>query len=176
MQLCVVSVARRAYVAGRVVDRVGSDEGDGSASRRRLGRHGRQQSARCSCKGGESHGRNVAVQRDLWLPLTDVSFLNHASEYNDLRLLPAPDLGALLYVLWQRYRRDWIYTMLGSVLISINPYKHLPHMYTPETIERVRLESRAGGSGRRDVLPHIFVIAEHAYSEMLSTRKACPCW
>jgi len=43
----------------------------------------------------------------------------------------------LLHLLLRRYRDDEIYTFTGDVLISINPYKTLPHLYEVDLDELV---------------------------------------
>ena len=120
--------------------------------------------------------RKHEQEQDVYLPLHDMSFLQHAgSAYDDLRQLPSPDVGALLYVLYLRYTEDKIYTALGnSVLISINPYKEIEELYGDDLHEetrRGRTES-VGASGGTSLAarPHIFSIAERAYSDLLSTQ------
>ena len=114
----------------------------------------------------------------LYLPLTDLSFLTQLpSTYDDLRSLPAPDLGALLYIIYSRYQQDNIYTALGnSVLISINPYKQIDHLYGADLHQEIRsgrseTVQQNTSSTTNPTTPHIFTVAERAYSNLLSTQK-----
>eukprot|EP00455_Lapot_gusevi_P004062 TRINITY_DN11669_c0_g1_i1.p1 TRINITY_DN11669_c0_g1~~TRINITY_DN11669_c0_g1_i1.p1 ORF type:complete len:144 (-),score=8.80 TRINITY_DN11669_c0_g1_i1:12-443(-) len=45
--------------------------------------------------------------------------------------------GAILHQLRCRYLQDRIYTFIGSILVSINPYKLLP-LYTNSVMEKYR--------------------------------------
>lgn len=72
---------------------------------------------------------------------------------------------SLLHSLRVRYSRDEIYTFVGPILISVNPYRNIPNMYGEDRTlkyhkNKVRKE------------PHIFVVAEAAYTSlMLSVSK-----
>lgn len=41
---------------------------------------------------------------------------------------------SLIYTLRIRYNRDEVYTFVGPILIAINPYKWLEHLYSEETM------------------------------------------
>lgn len=56
----------------------------------------------------------------------------------------------------QRYSRDQIYTSIGSILISVNPYKDLP-IYGPESMTKCRNT------------PHIYSLAQSVYSNFSSS-------
>ena len=55
---------------------------------------------------------------------------------------------------------DRIYTNIGDILISVNPFKQLP-LYTPEMLDKYR-------NGTRGLAPHVFATAYHSYHNMLS--------
>lgn len=59
-----------------------------------------------------------------------------------------------------RYNKDLIYTAIGSVLISVNPFKRLP-IYTEEQIQYYRTH------GKTTTTPHIFNLAEDTYRTMI---------
>ncbi|KAI6206100.1 Myosin motor domain-containing protein [Aphelenchoides besseyi] len=56
-----------------------------------------------------------------------------------------------------------IYTYVGNILISINPYELLPDLYSAETIREYR------GRSLGLLPPHIFAIADKAYRDMRRT-------
>lgn len=62
---------------------------------------------------------------------------------------PTSPPGPLLDLLRRRYMTDNIYTFTGDILISINPYKHIPELYTiPDIGGRVPPEGAAPSSPR----------------------------
>ncbi|KAK3268414.1 hypothetical protein CYMTET_23082 [Cymbomonas tetramitiformis] len=83
----------------------------------------------------------------------------------DLVFLPRLDDASLLQNLWHRYRNDQPYTHIGPVLISLNPYKHIP-MYEEVDIRRYFCKTL----GQEP--PHVFDTAEAAYRGML--REGAP--
>ncbi|XP_064231952.1 unconventional myosin-X isoform X2 [Aotus nancymaae] len=65
--------------------------------------------------------------------------------------------GSIMYNLFQRYKRNQIYTYIGSILASVNPYQPIAGLY-----ERVTMEQYS----RRhlgELPPHIFAIANECY-------------
>ena len=85
----------------------------------------------------------------------------------DLVLLPKVNEDAVLENLKKRYMNDIIYTNIGPVLVSVNPYKALP--ITDETwINRYK------GKFRHELDPHIYALAEETYRAMKGeTENQC---
>ena len=66
-------------------------------------------------------------------------------------------------VLWNlrcRYLLDAIYTYTGSILIAVNPFARLPHLYGPHMMEQYR------GRQLGELSPHVYAIADAAYRQM----------
>lgn len=59
----------------------------------------------------------------------------------------------------KRFNEDLIYTYIGQVLVSINPYKKLP-IYDPATIQYYH------GRNFFEAPPHIFALADTAYQSL----------
>ncbi|XP_059727717.1 unconventional myosin-Ia isoform X2 [Haemorhous mexicanus] len=77
----------------------------------------------------------------------------------DLVLLDPLTEESLVQTLRERFRRSDIYTYIGNVVISVNPYQSLP-IYTPEKVEEYRNCSFFA------VKPHIYAIADDAYRSL----------
>ncbi|CAI5465281.1 unnamed protein product [Closterium sp. Yama58-4] len=65
----------------------------------------------------------------------------------------------VLHNLFLRYSIDEIYTYTGSILIAINPFCALPHLYDEQMMEQYK------GTRLGELSPHVFAIAEAAYSD-----------
>ena len=81
--------------------------------------------------------------------MADMTFLNEAS---------------VLYNLKTRYESFMIYTYSGLFCVTVNPYKMLP-VYTMHMINCYR------GKRRNEMPPHLYSIADNAYTDMLVNRK-----
>ncbi|NXV00920.1 MYO1A protein, partial [Cettia cetti] len=87
------------------------------------------------------------------------SSLLDAEAVADLVLLDPLTEESLVQTLQERFRRHEIYTYIGSVVISVNPYRSLP-IYTPEKVEEYHNCSFFA------VKPHIYAIADDAYRSL----------
>ncbi|XP_036886159.1 unconventional myosin-Ia [Sturnira hondurensis] len=79
----------------------------------------------------------------------------------DLVLLDPLEQESLLRNLQLRYENKEIYTYIGSVLVSVNPYQQLP-IYGPEFIDKYR------DSTFYELKPHIYALANTAYQSLRS--------
>ena len=85
-------------------------------------------------------------------------------EYPDLCNLPDLNETTLLENLKSRFENGIIYTYVGSILISVNPFKFYP-IYNPKYVKMYQ-NRRLG-----DLPPHIFAIADSAYYTMLHEKR-----
>jgi myosin-5 len=89
---------------------------------------------------------------------------------DDLVQLQHLDAPSILHAVCTRFARGQIYTYVGPILISLNPWIQLEHLYAPETQERyVRADERFGEAVAP---PHVYAIADRAYARM--RREAEP--
>ncbi|XP_024973824.1 myosin-9 [Cynara cardunculus var. scolymus] len=65
-----------------------------------------------------------------------------------------------------RYQRDKIYTYTGNILIAVNPFQSLPHLYDAHMMEKYK------GAQFGALSPHVFAIAEFAFREMVNGGKS----
>ncbi|XP_067931829.1 unconventional myosin-Ia-like isoform X2 [Watersipora subatra] len=84
----------------------------------------------------------------------------NAGETDNLAELSKLDEDIILEELKARYKKNHIYTYVGDILISINPFKELP-IYRKQISHRYR-----SGKDLKDS-PHIYAIAGHVYRCML---------
>ncbi|NXT57966.1 MYO1A protein, partial [Pluvianellus socialis] len=82
-----------------------------------------------------------------------------AAAVGDLVLLDPLTEESLLHTLQERFRRSDIYTYIGNVVISVNPYRSLP-IYTPEKVQEYH------DCNFFAVKPHIYAIADDAYRSL----------
>ncbi|KAF8204078.1 P-loop containing nucleoside triphosphate hydrolase protein [Pholiota molesta] len=78
---------------------------------------------------------------------------------SDMTLLSTISNESINDNLQVRWKNGEIYTYIGAVLISVNPFKDLG-IYTDEILKRYQ------GKNRLEVPPHVFGIAESAYYNM----------
>ena len=68
-------------------------------------------------------------------------------------------LSSVLHTIRNRYAQHSIYTYSGIVLIAVNPFQRVT-LYSPEIIQAY------SGRKRGELEPHLFAIAEDAYTAM----------
>jgi len=82
----------------------------------------------------------------------------------DLVMLDIMNRPLIVHNLRCRLEENEIYTNVGTILISVNPYKRLP-LYTPTMINKYRQR------GTRILDPHVFTIADDAYNSLTEYHK-----
>ncbi|XP_072026265.1 myosin-IIIb-like [Amphiura filiformis] len=93
----------------------------------------------------------------------------YGAPVDDLATLNSLDENVILNEIARRYNQDQIYTYIGDILIAVNPYKPLK-IYTFEISS-----SYANLTYRQSLPPHIFAVADKAYSSMKRTGKRQCC-
>eukprot|EP01127_Copromyxa_protea_P015968 TRINITY_DN4681_c0_g1_i3.p1 TRINITY_DN4681_c0_g1~~TRINITY_DN4681_c0_g1_i3.p1 ORF type:complete len:1023 (+),score=237.78 TRINITY_DN4681_c0_g1_i3:34-3069(+) len=83
-----------------------------------------------------------------------------ANAVPDLILLNTIDEASVYNTVCNRYYKDQIYTYIGDVVISVNPYKDVKNT-SPATIEDYK------GRYKYERPPHVYALANDAYSDML---------
>ncbi|KAH9801980.1 Myosin-17 [Citrus sinensis] len=72
----------------------------------------------------------------------------------------------VLHNLAARYELNEIYTYTGNILIAINPFQRLPHLYDTHMMEQYK------GAQFGELSPHVFAIADVAYRAMINEGKS----
>ncbi|KAK3418320.1 myosin-9 [Eucalyptus grandis] len=65
-----------------------------------------------------------------------------------------------------RYELNEIYTYTGSILIAINPFQRLPHIYDSHMMQQYK------GAPLGELSPHVFAVADVAYRAMIHEGKS----
>ncbi|XP_074565345.1 myosin-17-like isoform X2 [Curcuma longa] len=64
-----------------------------------------------------------------------------------------------------RYELNDIYTYTGNILIAVNPFQRLPHLYDTHMMEQYK------GATFGELSPHVFAVADVAYRAMINEGK-----
>uniref|UniRef100_A0A4W6G6V6 Unconventional myosin-Ib n=1 Tax=Lates calcarifer TaxID=8187 RepID=A0A4W6G6V6_LATCA len=98
------------------------------------------------------------------MPLKNTSLLDNMIGVGDMVLLEPLSEDSFLENLKNRFDHNEIYTYIGSVVISMNPYRSLP-IYTPDKVEEYR------NRNFYELSPHIYALADEAYRSLRDQDK-----
>ena len=102
-------------------------------------------------------------ETDLFFPANP-----EGQEYNDHTALLHLSDATLLENSRIRYAKDEIYTFVGPILISVNPFKYIEHLYRPELMAQCRKFS----PGHPERPAHTFSMAEAAYQQLAKQKHS----
>jgi len=106
-------------------------------------------------------GTNVKLKPDQVAAYSDTA----DQGVDDMLELDILNTASILQNLRVRSKQDKFYTQVGSILVSVNPFKPLS-IYGPDALDRV---SSAPENAKLE--PHIYGIAKNAYESMLRTSQ-----
>ncbi|KAM4698418.1 unconventional myosin-Ib isoform 3-T3 [Rhinophrynus dorsalis] len=92
------------------------------------------------------------------------SLLDNMIGVGDMVLLEPLNEETFINNLKKRFDHSEIYTYIGSVVISINPYRPLP-IYTPDKVEEYR------NRNFYELSPHIYALSDEAYRSLRDQDK-----
>ncbi|PGH05977.1 hypothetical protein AJ79_06666 [Helicocarpus griseus UAMH5409] len=95
-------------------------------------------------------------------PLMNPAMLEASEDLTNLSHLNEP---AVLQAIKLRYHQKEIYTYSGIVLIATNPFARVDSLYVPQMVQVY------AGKQRATQAPHLFAIAEEAFSDMLRDTR-----
>jgi myosin-5 len=107
-------------------------------------------------KKGKTVVTNVYFPKDTEAPsggVDDMTKLSYLHEPGVLRNLET------------RYELNEIYTYTGNILIAVNPFQRLPHIYETDMMEQYK------GIALGELSPHVFAIGDAAYRAMINEGK-----
>ncbi|CAN6465948.1 unnamed protein product [Victoria cruziana] len=85
---------------------------------------------------------------------------------DDMTKLAYLNEPGVLYNLARRYALNDIYTYTGSILIAVNPFTKLPHLYNVHMMEQYK------GKPLGELSPHVFAVADAAYRAMMNEGRS----
>ncbi|MED6221447.1 hypothetical protein PIB30_054772 [Stylosanthes scabra] len=109
-------------------------------------------------------GKKVFATPDKLFP-RDADEEEHGGVEDMTRLVYLNEPG-VLYNLRRRYALNDIYTYTGSILIAVNPFTKLPHLYEIHMMEQYK------GAPFGELSPHVFAVADASYRAMMSEGKS----
>ncbi|MQL94233.1 hypothetical protein Taro_026885 [Colocasia esculenta] len=85
---------------------------------------------------------------------------------NDMTKLSYLHEPGVLQNLATRYELNEIYTYTGNILIAVNPFQRLSHLYDTHMMEQYK------GAAFGELNPHVFAVADVAYRAMINEGKS----
>ncbi|WRX32936.1 Myosin head [Theobroma cacao] len=85
---------------------------------------------------------------------------------DDMTKLTYLNEPGVLYNLERRYALNDIYTYTGSILIAVNPFTKLPHLYNVHMMEQYK------GAPFGELSPHVFAVADVSYRAMMNEGRS----
>ncbi|KAF3631800.1 Myosin-11 [Capsicum annuum] len=110
-----------------------------------------------------SDGKKVTVNLSKIYPKDEDAPAAGVDDMTKLSYLHEP---GVLQNLASRYQLNEIYTYTGSILIAINPFQKLPHIYNRHMMEQYK------GAPLGELSPHVFAIADSSYRQMINEGKS----
>ncbi|XP_010261885.1 PREDICTED: myosin-15 isoform X3 [Nelumbo nucifera] len=110
-----------------------------------------------------SSGKKVSISREKLLLRDPDADHGGVDDMTKLTYLNEP---GVLYNLARRYSLNEIYTYTGSILIAVNPFTKLPHLYNAHMMLQYK------GARLGELSPHVFAVADAAYRAMVSESRS----
>ncbi|XP_017234986.1 myosin-11 isoform X1 [Daucus carota subsp. sativus] len=110
-----------------------------------------------------SNGNTVVANKSSVYPKDEDAPAAGVDDMTKLSYLHEP---GVLQNLAARYQLNEIYTYTGSILIAINPFQKLSHLYDGHMMEQYR------GAPFGELSPHVFAIADVAFRAMVNEGKS----
>ncbi|CAA0838022.1 Myosin-15 [Striga hermonthica] len=108
-------------------------------------------------------GKKVLTAPEKLQPRDGESDLGGVDDMTKLTYLNEP---GVLDNLRRRYALNEIYTYTGSILIAVNPFTKLPHLYNMHMMEQYK------GAPFGELSPHVFAVADASYRAMMSEGRS----
>lgn len=111
-------------------------------------------------------GKKITTTPGKLLPRDPEADDNDHGGVDDMTKLTYLHEPGVLYNLARRYALNEIYTYTGSILIAVNPFTKLPHLYNVHMMEQYK------GVRLGELSPHVFAVADASYRAMTSDARS----
>lgn len=111
-------------------------------------------------------GQQHSLTKKEYPTLDRMSWLQLRFLQKDLVMLDVMSHGLIIHNLRERFKLNEIYTNVGTILVSLNPYKSLP-LYSPSVLNEYI------NRGSKKLAPHVYEIADAVRTEK---KDACSAW
>ncbi|GBG77578.1 hypothetical protein CBR_g24025 [Chara braunii] len=116
----------------------------------------------------------VVTARTINGDLVETTLANGIPRDEDVTMRGVDDMTKLSYLhepgvlhnLYTRYKHDEIYTYTGNILIAVNPFTRLPHLFNQYMMKQYQ-DAQPG-----DLNPHVYSVAGAAYKAMMDENKS----
>ncbi|KAG6505092.1 hypothetical protein ZIOFF_037440 [Zingiber officinale] len=88
----------------------------------------------------------------------------HQAGVDDMTKLAYLHEPGVLHNLSTRYALNEIYTYTGNILIAVNPFRRLPHLYDLDVMEQYK------GAAFGELRPHLFAVADACYRAIINEQ------
>ncbi|KAK7377083.1 hypothetical protein VNO80_02503 [Phaseolus coccineus] len=109
-------------------------------------------------------GKKVLASKEKLFP-RDADEEEHGG-FEDMTRLAYLNEPGVLFNLRRRYELNDIYTYTGSILIAVNPFTKLPHLYDSHMMDQYK------GAPLGELSPHVFAVADASYRAMMNEGKS----
>lgn len=110
-----------------------------------------------------THGKSVVTEISKVYPKDEEAPAGGVDDMTKLAYLHEPGVLSNLAI---RYSINEIYTYTGNILIAVNPFQRLPHLYDTHMMEQYK------GAAFGELSPHVFAVADAAYRAMINENKS----
>lgn len=110
-----------------------------------------------------THGKSVVTEVSKVYPKDEEASAGGVDDMTKLAYLHEPGVLSNLAI---RYSINEIYTYTGNILIAVNPFQRLPHLYDTHMMGQYK------GAGFGELSPHVFAIADASYRAMINEGKS----
>ncbi|KAK9697275.1 hypothetical protein RND81_08G026400 [Saponaria officinalis] len=110
-----------------------------------------------------THGKSLVTSVSKVYPKDEEAPAGGVDDMTKLAYLHEPGVLSNLAI---RYSINEIYTYTGNILIAVNPFQKLPHLYDVHMMEQYK------GAQFGELSPHVFAIADTSYRAMINEGKS----
>ncbi|KAJ8452461.1 hypothetical protein Cgig2_000050 [Carnegiea gigantea] len=110
-----------------------------------------------------SNGNKITAELSKLYPKDTEAATAGVDDMTKLSYLHEP---GVLQNLRARYELNEIYTYTGNILIAINPFQRLPHLYNADMMQKYK------GAPLGELSPHVFALGDAAYRAMMNEGKS----